>query len=291
MTQLRGAAVSAADFGLDGPRGPVFAGVGFAAEAGSLIAVTGPSGSGRTCLLLALTGRMKAGHGHAKVAGHPLPRRMAAVRRLTALGQVPGVNDLDPALTVTEQLRERVLLRRRFGGPLRSLLRTRRERAAASREQLEAALATAGLDLDTLPRGGRTAVRDLERLEELRLSVALALLGEPGLLAVDDLDLKLSEAEREAAWALLRGVADTGVTVLAVCSEPPGEGAVVVRTRTGDGEAGARAGGDQASGGKAAGGRTGGDRADGDQSSGDQEAERETDKEGAADAIAKAGRA
>ena len=90
MPQPRGAAVSADDFGLDGPRGPVFEGVGFTAEAGSLIALTGPSGSGRTCALLALTGRMKAGRGHAKVAGHPLPKRLAAVRRISALGPVPG---------------------------------------------------------------------------------------------------------------------------------------------------------------------------------------------------------
>ncbi|SER34895.1 ATP-binding cassette domain-containing protein [Streptomyces qinglanensis] len=230
MAHRRGAAVSAVDFGLTGPRGPVFDRVGFIAGAGSLIAVTGPSGSGRTCLLLALTGRMKAGRGHAEVAGHPLPKRLAAVRRITALGPVPGVNDLDPALTVTEQLRERVLLQRRFGSPLRALLRSRRERAAASRERLEAALDAAGLDLDALPRGGRTAVRDLGRLEELRLSMALALLGEPRLVAVDDVDLKLSEAERAAAWELLRAVADSGTTVLAVCSEPPPEGAVVVRT-------------------------------------------------------------
>ncbi|WP_369204241.1 ATP-binding cassette domain-containing protein [Streptomyces sp. PU-14G] len=276
MAQVRGAAVSAADFGLDGPRGPVFEGVGFAAEAGALIAVTGPSGSGRTCLLLALTGRMKAGRGHAKVAGHPLPRRMAAVRRIAALGPVPGVNDLDPALTVTEQARERVLLRRRFGSPLRSLLRPRAQRAAASREKLEQALATAGLDLDALPKGGRTAVRDLERLEELRLSVALALLGDPALLAVDDLDLKLSEAERETAWALLRTVADTGVTVLAVCSEPPGEGAVVVRTRTDDAEAGNQTDdGDRVPRGEATA----------------RETDQETDEEGAADASAEAGRA
>ncbi|MBO8186069.1 ATP-binding cassette domain-containing protein [Streptomyces spirodelae] len=230
MADVRGAAVSAEDFGLDGPRGPVFEGVSFTADAGSLIALAGPSGSGRTCLLLALTGRMKAHRGHAKVAGHPLPKRLAPVRRISALGPVPGVNDLDPALTVTEQLRERVLLQRRFDSPLRTLLRPRKERAAASRARLEAALETAGLDLDTLPRGGRTAVRDLERLDVLRLSVALALLGEPRLLAVDDWDQKLARSEREAAWGLLRTVAERGTTVLAVCSEPPAEGAVVVRT-------------------------------------------------------------
>jgi len=54
-----GVAVHAAGFGLKGPRDWAFRGVGFEAEPGSLIAVEGPSGSGRTCLLLALTGRMK----------------------------------------------------------------------------------------------------------------------------------------------------------------------------------------------------------------------------------------
>ncbi|MZG03782.1 ABC transporter ATP-binding protein, partial [Streptomyces sp. SID5614] len=73
--------------------------------------------------------------------------------------------------------------------------------------------------------------------EALRLSVALALIGRPRLLAVDDTDLKLSDAEREQAWALLRSVADAGTTVLAVCSEAPGN-TQVVRTAPADGEAG-----------------------------------------------------
>lgn len=224
-----GAAVSAEGFGLDGPRGPVFQGITFDAEPNALIAVEGPSGSGRTCLLLALTGRMKAGRGHARVGRYRLPKQLAAVRGISALGPVPGVTDLDPALTVTEHLRERVLLQRRFGGSLRALFRPRRERAAASRARLEAALTAAGLDLDALPKGPRTHVRSLERPDALRLSLALALLGEPRLLAVDDTDLKLSEEERGQVWATLRAVAESGTTVLAVCSQAP-EGAVVVRT-------------------------------------------------------------
>lgn len=224
-----GAGVSAHGFGLDGPRGRVFGDIAVDAPPGSLIAVEGPSGSGRTCLLLALTGRMKATAGHARVGGHRLPKQLAAVRRISALGAVPGVTDLEPALSVAEQLSERVLLQRRFDGSLRGLLRPRRERAAANRARLDAALAAAGLDLATLPKGPRTRVRDLERLEELRLSVALALLGEPQLLAVDDVDLKLSEPERDVAWSLLRTVAGAGTTVLAVCSKAPAD-AVVIRT-------------------------------------------------------------
>lgn len=226
-----GAAITAEGFALDGPRGPVFGEVTFEAPPGSLVAVEGPSGSGRTCLLLALTGRMKATAGRATLGGHTLPRQLAAVRRISALGAVPGVTDLEPSLSVAEQLREQVLLRRRFGGSPAELFRPRRRRAADSRARLDSALSAAGLDLDALPKGSRTRVRDLERLETLRLSVALALLGEPRLLAVDDVDLKLSEAEREEAWALLRSVADSGTTVLAVCSRAPRD-AVVVPART-----------------------------------------------------------
>ncbi|MDI3403031.1 ATP-binding cassette domain-containing protein [Streptomyces cavernicola] len=225
----RGIAVTAEDFGLEGPRGWAFRGVRIDAEPGALIAVEGPSGSGRTCLLLALTGRMRPTAGHAAVGRMRLPKQMSAVRRVSALGPVPGVTDLDPALTVREQIHERALLQRRFGGSLRSLMRPRSERRQSTERRVEDALAAAGLDLDALSKGPRTSVRDLERLEALRLSVALALIGEPRLLGVDDVDLKLSDAERAEAWDLLRSVAESGTTVVAVCSEAP-EGAVVVST-------------------------------------------------------------
>ncbi|MBT2399939.1 ATP-binding cassette domain-containing protein [Streptomyces sp. ISL-100] len=220
-SSTHGAAVTAEGFGLKGPRGWAFRGVSVEAEPGALIAVEGPSGSGRTCLLLALTGRMRATEGHAEVGGLRLPKKMAAVRRMSALGPVTGVSELDPAFTVAEHLRERALLQRHYGGSLRALLRPRAERAADARARIDAALEAAGLDVDTLPKGTRTSVRDLERLEALRLSVGLALMGRPRLLAVDDMDLKLSDAERVLAWELLRSVARGGTTVVAVCSEAP----------------------------------------------------------------------
>ncbi|GEB56728.1 ATP-binding cassette domain-containing protein [Streptomyces gardneri] len=221
--QPHGAAVVADGFGLKGPRGWAFREVSFRAEPGALVAIEGPSGSGRTCLLLALTGRMKATEGHAEVGGVRLPRKLGAVRRISALGQVPGVSELDPAFTVAEHLRERVLVQRRFDGSVRALLRRPAERAAEARTRIDEAVAASGLDLDALPKGERTSVRDLERLEALRLSIALALIGRPRLLALDDTDLKLSDADRAEAWALLRSVAEAGTTVLAVCAEAPAD--------------------------------------------------------------------
>ncbi|WP_234315348.1 ATP-binding cassette domain-containing protein [Streptomyces globisporus] len=266
--QPHGAAVVADGFGLKGPRGWAFRQVSFRAGPGALVAVEGPSGSGRTCLLLALTGRMKAGEGHAEVGGLPLPRKMAAVRRISALGQVPGVSELDPAFTVAEHLRERALLQRRYDGSVRALLRRPAERAATSRARIEEAVAAAGLDLAALPKGERTSVRDLERLEALRLSIALALIGRPRLLAVDDMDLKLSDADRAEAWALLRSLAAAGTTVLAVCSEAP-EDALRVTTLSGGTDA---------------------DRAAVGETAADDTTEATTE-EGAADALAETGRA
>ncbi|MGW1431176.1 ATP-binding cassette domain-containing protein [Streptomyces sp. NPDC002431] len=229
MDSPHGASVIAENLGLKGPRGWAFRGVDVDAAPGSLVAIEGPSGSGRTCLLLALTGRMRPTEGQARVGGLRLPRKMAAVRRIAALGQVPGVSELDPAFTVAEHLRERALLQRRFDGALRALLRPRAERVATAQGRINAALKAAGLDPETLPKGGRTSVRDLERLEALRLSLALALIGGPRLLAVDDTDLKLSDTERAAAWDLLRSLADSGTTVLAVCSQAPAD-AITLRT-------------------------------------------------------------
>ncbi|MGJ5750904.1 ABC transporter family protein [Streptomyces puniciscabiei] len=226
---MDGVHVKAEGLGLKGPRGWAFRGVTLDAEPGSLIAIEGPSGSGRTCLLLALTGRMKPTEGVATVGGFKLPRQTAPLRRVSAVANVAGVTDLEPALTVGEHLRERALLQSRFGDSLRELLRPRTQRVHEARLRVDAALAAAGLDLETLPKGSRTAVRDLERPQELRLSIALALLGRPGLLGVDDLDTKLSDAERAELWELLRSLTRAGTTVAAVCRTAPG-GCVVVPT-------------------------------------------------------------
>lgn len=228
-----GAAVTASGLSLRGPRGRVYEDVGFEAGAGSLVAVEGPAGSGRTCLLLTLAGRMRPTSGTAAVAGHPLPRRMAAVRRITALGPVSGVNDLDPALTVREHLRERTLLQRRFGEGLVAVPRPgrgRARRAADERQRTSRALDLAGLDLDTLAQGPRTQARDLDALDTLRLGLALAVLARPRLLCLDDVDRGLATADRETAWQALRTVAESGVTVVATCAEAPAD-AVPVRLR------------------------------------------------------------
>ncbi|MFD9205139.1 ATP-binding cassette domain-containing protein [Streptomyces sioyaensis] len=227
-TTRQGAAVNARGIGVEGPRGWAFQGIDITAEPGALIAVQGSSGSGRTCLLLALTGRMRITAGEATVAGLPLPQRMGTVRSRTAIAHVPGVVELEPALTVGEHLKEQALLGHRFQGLGASLPWGRRQKEA-TRARIDAALAAVRLDPGTLVKGLGTAVRDLERIEALRLSVALGIMHGPQLLAVDDVDLKLSAEERTEAWQLLRDLAQAGTTVVAAGGGAPAD-ALIVRT-------------------------------------------------------------
>ncbi|AXI77096.1 ATP-binding cassette domain-containing protein [Peterkaempfera bronchialis] len=203
-----GAAVAARALSLRGPRGWVYRGVDFTARPGTLIAVEGPAGSGRTSLLLTLAGRMRPTEGSATVDGLRLPRQAAKVRRISALGPVPGVNQLDPALTVGEHIRER----RQLHAPMLSLPGRRDQ-------QVTEALARTGFAVDRLPHGPRTPVRDLDGLWMLRLATGLALTGRPRLLCVDDTDDRLHTADRAAAWQLLHQVARSGVTVLAATTD------------------------------------------------------------------------
>ncbi|WP_055585243.1 ATP-binding cassette domain-containing protein [Streptacidiphilus griseoplanus] len=225
-----GAAVAARSLSLRGPRGWVYREVDLTAGPGALVAVEGPAGSGRTALLLTLAGRMRPSAGDATVAGLHLPRQAAKVRRIAALGPMPGVNQLDPALTVGEHIRERGLLH----APVRSLLLRRGDQRSA------AALATTGFTAEGLPRGLRTPVRELDALRLLRLATGLALTGRPRLLCVDDIDDRLHATDRDAAWHMLHQVARSGVTVLAATTDATAAGGLAEVTVRLPGDTGAQ---------------------------------------------------
>ncbi|ETK33585.1 ABC transporter ATP-binding protein [Microbispora sp. ATCC PTA-5024] len=219
-----GAEVRARGLGLRGRHGWVYRDVTLDAGPGTLTAVQGEAGSGRTSLLLTLAGRMRHGEGTLAVGGHTSPR---AIRRVAALGLFPDVNPLDDALSVREHLHERMrphgLLWRRGNGDV-----------------VTPALARAGLDPAALPEGDRTLARDLTRDQAVRLGIALALLDGPGLLLVDDFDDGIPADGRHALWATLRGLADAGLTVVAACTDAreAAEAASLVLPLTGrDGDA------------------------------------------------------
>ena len=162
----------------------VFRDLDLALEPGEKAAIVGPAGSGRTTLLLALAGRFKLSAGRIDSFG------------TAALGWVPGVHGPEPALTVAEHLRERLLL---LG--------------------LDRAVdVPAGLD-------PATPARDLSPYGKHLLMFAAAQLAGPALIAVDDLDAGLTADERDDLWDRLAGL-DAAVVVTA--RETPAAGATTI---------------------------------------------------------------
>ncbi|MGB2571287.1 ATP-binding cassette domain-containing protein [Micromonospora citrea] len=211
--------VEAHGLGLRTRRGWVFRDVDLTAEAGELHAVTGPPGSGRTSLLLALAGRFPHNAGTLRTHGP------------AALGQVAGVHEPDPALTVAEHIQERLLLlgpvprRRRRLVPVAAV----RARRAYRRDALATALSGAGFTGD-VPLEKDVRGRDLTPVQRQVLGLVLATLSGPGLIVADDVDANSDAPERAWLWAALARLADQGYAVVASArAVEPGTPALVHR--------------------------------------------------------------
>lgn len=202
----RGSSVRARGLGAKGARGWVFRDVELDVPAGALVAVSGIAGTGRTALLLTLAGRMRPAAGTVAVGGVTGLRR---IQRVAALGIVPGVTELDPALTVREHVDEALALREGVLGRFRG-------REARRRRTLE----RVGLDI-----APGTLAEELAPDEAQLLGAALALAGDPGLLLLDDVDEGLPADRQRDLWRRLAAIAADGVTVIASCHDAaPAEG-------------------------------------------------------------------
>jgi ABC-2 type transport system ATP-binding protein len=210
--------VEANGLGLRTRRGWVYRDVDLTASAGELHAVTGPPGSGRTSLLLALAGRFPHTEGE-------LRRRGPA-----ALGQVAGVHEPDPTLTVAEHIQERLLLlgpvprRRRQLVPVAAV----RARRAYRRDAFAAAIAGAGFT--DVPLDPDVYGRDLTPVQRQVLGLVLASLSGPNLIVADDVDAGSDAPERQQVWTALARLADQGYAVIASArAVEPGSPAIVHR--------------------------------------------------------------
>jgi RND superfamily putative drug exporter len=212
-----GNVVDAEDLALTGPDGALFEAVELAVPPGVVVALSGDSATARTALLLVLAGRMPADSGRLKVTGLPLPADAGRVLRRTGLAELPGVDPLDPSLTVGQHIAEHLAARS---------LRPWVPRSAITQvlDVLNDALLGA-----TGTRGGvdgREPVAALTPLQRKGLGIALALVGSPALVLVGDAVELRTAAEREAFWRMLDRVtahraARSGepVTVIASCHD------------------------------------------------------------------------
>lgn len=172
--------------------GPTVAvdGVSLAVHRGEVFGILGPNGAGKTTTVECAAGLRRPDGGSVRVLG------------------------LDPASDPDE-------VRHRVGIQLQHAELPQRIRvaeamaifASAYRNHAEpdALLATWGLHEQR-----RTAFGQLSGGQRQRLFIALALLGDPEIVVLDELTTGLDPAARRDTWALVRSLRDRGVTVLLV---------------------------------------------------------------------------
>ncbi len=158
------------------------------AETGAVTAVLGPNGAGKTTTLEIVEGFRRADSGSVRVLGLDPARDGAALRpRVGVMLQRGGVY---PAAKVEEMVRH---VARLYAHPLDP-----------------AAL----MDRLGLTASARTAYRRLSGGQQQRLGVALAVIGRPELVVLDEPTTGLDPQARHATWDLVRQLRADGTTVL-----------------------------------------------------------------------------
>ena len=163
-------------------------GISFTVAAGEIFGLLGPNGAGKTTTVECLLGLRKPDGGTLRVLGQ---ERGAESREIRArLGVQLQTTGLLPQLTVREQV---ALFADLYPHPL----------PAAG------ILASVGLE-----EQARTATRALSGGQKQRLAVALALVGDPDLVFLDEPTTGLDPQARRALWDVVRGLKRAGKTVL-----------------------------------------------------------------------------
>jgi ABC-2 type transport system ATP-binding protein len=160
---------------------------------GTVYALLGPNGSGKTTTVDILSTLTPADSGTVRVAGHDLTRDPAAVRSAIAVtGQFTAVDNL---LTGAENLR--------LMADLHHLdRRTGQGRAAELLDRFDLVEAAA-----TTPATYSGGMRR-------KLDLAMGLMGDPRIVFLDEPTTGLDPRSRRAVWDVVRGLVADGVTVL-----------------------------------------------------------------------------
>jgi RND superfamily putative drug exporter len=146
-----------------------------------------------------------------------LPAQSRAVRAQVSLAEMPGLNDLEDSLSVEQHVAERI-------SALDFRLWISRARVARVLDAVDTAVRAASGDAVRLDR--KMLVADLTPVERKVLGIALAMVGTPAVVIVDDVDELRTAAERADLWRALAWLTEEftdpdgrPVTVVASCQD------------------------------------------------------------------------
>lgn len=176
--------------------GSLLSDLSFHIEPGELVALTGVSYSGKSTLLQSLAGLMTPASGEILIDGINLYANLKAFR--SSIGFVPAEVPLPQNLTVAEVMHDAARLRL-----------PRRTSHHDRRHKVQDLLETVGLTQRINSRVG-----SLSRLEKRKLSLAVELIGSPGLLLLDSPTEQLTPFEEVQITILLKELSRGGLTII-----------------------------------------------------------------------------
>ena len=163
------------------------------AEAGTVLGLLGPNGSGKTTIVRMLATLLEPTSGVARVGGFDVVRHPQQVRRVIGLaGQYAAIDDL---LTGTENL---TMVARLYG-----------MNRATARARARELITRFDLD-DARDRIAKTYSGGMRR----RLDLAASLVAAPPILFLDEPTTGLDPRSRIGMWDVIAGLVDDGTTVL-----------------------------------------------------------------------------
>ena len=171
-----------------------YSGVDLDVRQGSVFALRGRNGAGKTSLLLTLAGHTRFTSGSLKVLGMELPKNRGKVQKRVGLGLFEGLNDLASAQLVRSAVSAEFELYNR----------------KIARENI-----TRYLDEWKLEGIAEKRIRELTRDELVHLYIALAWASHPDIIAVDDIESQLTKDQSTAIMNDLRSLSrKRNVTIL-----------------------------------------------------------------------------
>lgn len=174
--------LSAQGLSVSGPDGIAFGPLDLELPAGGLHIIAGPSGSGRTSLLLTLAGRFKPVAGRLEVLGRTDARQ---IRGIATIAGFQGIDELEDAVRVRDMLNEQLAWETPW---FRRAPKTDARGYEAMCHNVFGPRPLPGLD---------EYIVDLPELDVMLLRIALATSAPQELLIVDDLEQVRSLPEQE----------------------------------------------------------------------------------------------
>lgn len=166
---------------------PILNSLSFTIKAGTITGLLGPSGAGKTTLMRTIVGVQKLTKGSLIVLGNDASSKSLRPR----IGYVTQTPAIYHDLTVWQNLRYFATLARASSDDVRAVIRS--VRLESQEKQL----------VETLSGG-----------QKARVSLAVALLGTPDLLVLDEPTVGLDPVLRKELWQLFRELANDGKTLL-----------------------------------------------------------------------------